>query len=64
MVVAIVLIIVAGMLLTGAFAFFISRNVEHGEARFGPDGPLPPYEPQVDEKDWRVTVTQSEKTND
>ncbi|WP_198005871.1 hypothetical protein [Erythrobacter sp. SD-21] len=59
-----VLIIVAGVVLTGAFAFYISRNVEHGEARFGPDGQIPPYEPPVEEKDWRVTVTQSEKTDD
>ena len=54
------LVIVGAMLLTGAFALYIARNVEHGEARFGPDGPLPPYEEKRDEKDMQVTIKRSD----
>lgn len=37
-------IIVLAVLAVGFLAVWISRNVEHGEARFGPDGPLASYE--------------------
>ena len=36
--VGMLLVIVGAIFLTGAVAFYISRNVEHGEARFGPGG--------------------------
>ena len=62
---AMVLIIVGGMLLTGAFAFYISQNVDHGEARFGPDGQLPPYRAKEEDKpEMRVNLKGEEKRKD
>ena len=52
------LVILGAMLLTGAVAFYIARNVEHGEARFGPGGEqLPTHPPEPEKKDMSVTVT-------
>jgi hypothetical protein len=52
------LVILGAMLLTGAVAFYIARNVEHGEARFGPGGEqLPTQPPEPEKKDMSVTVT-------
>ena len=62
---AMMLIIFGSVFLTGIFAFFIARNVEHGEARFGPGGEqLPTHPPAPEKKDMSVTVTQSEKSDD
>ena len=62
---AMVLVIVGSVFLTGIVAFLVSRHVEHGEARFGPDGQLPPYEHEPkDTTDWKVTVKQDENGND
>jgi hypothetical protein len=62
---AMILIIVGSVLLTGIVAIYISRNVEHGEARFGPDGQLPPYEPPVrDRADMTVTIKQGSRIDD
>ena len=62
---AMILIIVGSVFLTGIIAIFISRNVEHGEARFGPDGQLPPYEPPVtDRADMTVTIKQGSTIHD
>ena len=63
------LVIIVGMLLTGGFAFYVARNVEHGEARFGPDGKvLPTQSLDENKKDAGVTIkrndTQDRKTND
>ena len=63
--VGMLLVIVGAIFLTGAVAFYISRNVEHGEARFGPGGeqfPTPPSAPE--KKDMSVSLTQSEKIDD
>ncbi|KWV92594.1 MULTISPECIES: hypothetical protein [unclassified Erythrobacter] len=58
---AMMLIIVGAMLLTGLFALFVARNVDHGEARFGPDGQLPPYDPEAKDKaDRKVTIKQDD----
>ncbi|MBQ95881.1 hypothetical protein [Erythrobacter aureus] len=63
--VGMLLVIVGAIFLTGAVAFYISRNVEHGEARFGPGGEqLPEHPPTPETKDMSVTVTQSEKIDD
>ena len=52
------LVILGAMFLTGAVAFYIARNVEHGEARFGPGGEqLPTHQPEPEKKDMSVTVT-------
>ncbi|MBX7502081.1 hypothetical protein [Qipengyuania mesophila] len=60
-----ILIIVGSVFLTGMVALFISRNVEHGEARFGPDGQLPPYEPPVrDRSDMKVSIKQGSKIDE
>ena len=54
-------VIVGAMFLTGAVAFYIARNVEHGEARFGPEGPLPPFEgPKQDPAATKVTINRDE----
>ncbi|QYJ07972.1 hypothetical protein [Qipengyuania flava] len=59
------LVILGAMFLTGAVAFYVARNVEHGEARFGPGGEQLPTQPPADDKaDASVTVTQSEKSAD
>ena len=51
-------VIVGAMFLTGAVAFYVARNVEHGEARFGPGGKqLPTHPPEPEKKDMSVTVT-------
>ena len=58
------LVILAGMFLTGGIALYIARNVEHGEARFGPDGKqLPTTPPREEKNDMRVTITR-DGTND
>ncbi|NIJ61593.1 hypothetical protein [Qipengyuania flava] len=63
--VGMLLVIVGAIFLTGAVAFYISRNVEHGEARFGPGGEqLPPQAPAAEKKDMSVNLTQSEKIDD
>ncbi|UYH55168.1 hypothetical protein N6L26_00945 [Qipengyuania sp. SS22] len=63
--VGMLLVIVGTIFLTGAVAFYISRNVEHGEARFGPDGEqLPTHPPAPEKKDMSVTLTQSEKIDE
>ncbi|MEX0341517.1 MAG: hypothetical protein AB3N06_02935 [Erythrobacter sp.] len=63
--VGMLLVIVGAIFLTGAVAFYISRNVEHGEARFGPDGEqLPTQSPAPEKKDMSVSLTQSEKIDE
>ena len=62
---AMVLIIVGSVFLTGMLAFFISQNVEHGEARFGPEGRPAPYKPEdTDRAPLKVTIKQDSKTDD
>ena len=62
---AMVLIIVGSVFLVGIIALVVSRKVEHGEARFGPDGQIPPHEPQVRKPgEFRVTIKQDSKTDD
>ena len=62
---AMMLIIVGSVFLTGIIALIVSRNVEHGEARFGPDGQLPPYDPDVsDRTDMNVTIKQDSRIDD
>lgn len=59
------LVILGAMFLTGAVAFYVARNVEHGEARFGPGGEQLPTQPPTDDTtDTSASVTQSEKSKD
>jgi hypothetical protein len=62
---AMMVIIFGSVFLTGVIALIVSRKVENGEARFGPEGPLPPYQPPAnDRSDMTVTLKQDSKTDD
>lgn len=57
----VVVIIVVAMLAVGIFALWVARNLEHGEARFGPDGKTIAQE-EIERPAMRVNVRSGERT--